>query len=124
MQVLVFNAGSSSLKFGVFRLGPGILEVFKGWYERFRNGRCEFLYRRGDENERGVADWDDIEAALKLIPAVLARYGFTLLDAIGHRVVHGGAKFSAPVVLDDRTVEAIKDLRRLPRSIIPPTSKR
>src|SRR5690606_22169819 len=38
MQILVFNAGSSSLKFGMFSVGTETREVFKGSYERFRGG--------------------------------------------------------------------------------------
>ncbi len=38
MQVLVFNVGSSSLKFGVFNVEGDTHEVFKGSYERFRDG--------------------------------------------------------------------------------------
>ena len=113
MHILVFNAGSSSLKFGVFRLDAedGAMEVFKGSYERFRDGRSEFRFRHGDTDERGTADIGDIDRAIEAIPAVLDRFGLTEIGAIGHRVVHGGARFSAATILDDATVAEIE--RRL-----------
>nr|WP_295469670.1 acetate/propionate family kinase [Mesorhizobium sp.] len=115
MHILVFNAGSSSLKFGVFRLDAedGAIEVFKGSYERFRDGRSEFRFRHGDTDERGTADIGDIDRAIEAIPAVLDRFGLSAIDAIGHRVVHGGARFSAATILDDATVAEIDALTPL-----------
>ena len=73
MRVLVVNAGSSSLK----------LRVVDG---------AEVLAGRADLPAVGVASPDDIAGALSdLAP----------FDAVGHRVVHGGAAFRAPVVVDD-----------------------
>lgn len=115
MHILVFNAGSSSLKFGVFRLDAedGAIEVFKGSYERFRDGRSEFRFRHGDTDERGTTDIGDIDRAIEAIPAVLDRFGLAAIDAIGHRVVHGGARFSAATILDDSTVAEIDALTPL-----------
>jgi len=115
MHILVFNAGSSSLKFGVFRLDAedGAVEVFKGSYERFREGRSEFRFRRGDADERGTADIGGIDRAIEAIPGVLHRFGLNDIGAIGHRVVHGGARFSAATILDDATVAEIDALTPL-----------
>ena len=63
MIVLVFNAGSSSLKFGVFRIDANVNEVFKGSYERFGNGRCDYRFRHGTIDERGQADCGGIGEA-------------------------------------------------------------
>lgn len=115
MHILVFNAGSSSLKFGVFRLDAedGAVEVFKGSYERFRDGQSEFRFRQGDADERGTADIGDIDRAIEAIQGVLERFGLTDIGAIGHRVVHGGARFSAATILDDATVAEIDALTPL-----------
>ncbi len=56
MQVLVFNAGSSSLKFGIFSVTTETHEVFKGSYERFRAGGCECRFRHGETDERGAVE--------------------------------------------------------------------
>ncbi|MCO5082729.1 MAG: acetate/propionate family kinase [Rhizobiaceae bacterium] len=113
MQILVFNAGSSSLKFGVFRLDEEMKEIFKGSYDRFRDGGCDFRFRKDEIDERGRAEHADIGAAIAAIPAVLERFGLDEIDAIGHRVAHGGGKFPAPAVLDDATVAEIETLTPL-----------
>lgn len=113
MLVLVLNAGSSSLKFGVFSAGDDTREVFKGSYERFRNGSCEYRFRHGETDERGAAAFASPSDALKGVPDALKRFDLNSIDAIGHRIVHGGARFSAPTLLDDDTVEAIAALTPL-----------
>src|SRR5690606_42152601 len=65
MQILVFNAGSSSLKFGVFSVATETHEVLRGSYERFRDGECEYRLRQGDADERGTASFDSPGEALK-----------------------------------------------------------
>jgi acetate kinase len=113
MQVLVFNAGSSSLKFGIFSVGTETREVFKGSYERFRGGGCEYRFRHGETDERGSAEFGSPGEALKGVPAALKRFGLDTIDAVGHRIVHGGAKFSVPTLLDDEIVEAVAALTSL-----------
>ncbi len=112
MQILVFNTGSSSLKFGVFRLDREMTEVFKGSFDRFGDG-CDFRFRKDGLDERGRAPHADIAAAIAAMPAVLARFGLGSIDAIGHRVAHGGGRFSAPAILDDETIAEIEALTPL-----------
>jgi acetate kinase len=83
VNVLVLNAGSSSLKWERIGLGTG--------------------ERRGGEVEE-VADQVDAVAA------VIAELGDAQVDAVGHRVVHGGEAFTAPTVLDDGTVARLREL--------------
>src|SRR5690606_9942959 len=105
--VLVFNAGSSSLKFSIFSVGTETREVFKGSYERFQAGECAYRFRHDDIDERGTARFETPAQAVDGVPAALARFGLEAIEAVGHRIVHGGAEFSAPTLLDDETVEAI-----------------
>jgi len=113
MKILVFNAGSSSLKFGAFSVGPTAEEVFKGSFERFREGQCDYRFRHDGTDEHGTAECGDIGIALERVPDVLKRFGLEAVDAIGHRVTHGGSKFTAPAILDDRAVGAIEELTPL-----------
>lgn len=113
MQVLVFNAGSSSLKFGVFSVATDTRELFKGSYERFRAGGCEYRFRHGETDERGAAAFTNPGDALKGVPDALKQFALDSVDAVGHRIVHGGARFSAPTLLDDETVEVITALTPL-----------
>ncbi|WP_017536787.1 acetate/propionate family kinase [Nocardiopsis halophila] len=83
MQVLIVNTGSSSVKLAV--LGPG----------------DEQLGSSTLELREGAVTAEQLEAALAELPRV---------DAVGHRVVHGGEEFRDPVVLDDRVVERIRSV--------------
>ena len=91
MHILVINAGSSSLKFSVFDMSTGTT--------RFKH-----------ELEIGP---QDIKAAMAQIPAALAEAGETTVDAIGHRVAHGGANFRDATLIDDSVMQAIDELSLL-----------
>jgi acetate kinase len=92
--VLVLNAGSSSLKFEVLEPVSGATTV-EGHLERIET--------------------DGFGAALGEVTARLdaAGVGAADLRVIGHRVVHGGSTFTAPVLVDDAVVRRIEDLVHL-----------
>lgn len=113
MRTLVFNAGSSSLKFGVFDVASDTWEVFKGSFERFREGMCDFRFRCGKADQRGSVSHASINEAIAAIPGVLEQFGLAAPDAIGHRVAHGGSTFPVPAILDDAIVVKIEDLSPL-----------
>jgi acetate kinase len=96
--VLVLNAGSSSLKYQLVVPETGEVQA-KGIIERI------------GEAGSSIADHD---AAMRAMQDQLAAAGVDLdtlgLRAVGHRVVHGGPKFSDPTVIDDEVVDEIKDL--------------
>ncbi len=114
MRILVFNAGSSSLKFGVFDIGDAgaNAQVFKGSFDRFGADGC--TYRHGVAvSVTETAPYRDIAQAVAAVPALLAANGVTGLDAIGHRIAHGGAEFAAPALLDAPTLARIETLTPL-----------
>ncbi|HTR00958.1 MAG TPA: acetate/propionate family kinase [Candidatus Acidoferrum sp.] len=116
MRILVFNAGSSSLKFGIFDLGLADSRVFKAEFVGFSADGCELRYRIGGEaaDEQAVADHvTSLEAAVRKVPAVLATFGFGEFAAVGHRVVHGGDRFRAATLIDDEVEHAIDECGRL-----------
>lgn len=109
MRVLVFNAGSSSLKFGVF---DSDRQLFKGSFARFREGGCVYVFQ-GSGNEQGHAPHADLDAAIAAVPAVLEQRGLTEVEAVGHRIAHGGEAFAVPTLLDDTTILQIEALTPL-----------
>ncbi len=114
MRILVFNAGSSSLKFGVFDLDPGAplnrtRHVFKGSFDRFTPGGCETSFN----GTRGRAPHADLGAAIAAVPQVLTDHGVEGLDAIGHRIAHGGARFTEATELTPEVMEQIAALTPL-----------
>ncbi|MEU8315467.1 acetate kinase [Micromonospora sp. NPDC048169] len=88
-RILVLNSGSSSVKYRLYD-GDDVLD--KGTVERI------------GEPGGGPADH---ESAVR---EIIGRLDLTGLAGVGHRVVHGGRKFSAPVRVDDAVVDAIEDL--------------
>ncbi|MFF6997391.1 acetate kinase [Streptomyces sp. NPDC008313] len=115
-RVLVLNSGSSSVKYQLLdmrdtsRLAVGLVERIG---ERTSRLRHTPLMRGGDSRETNgpIADH---EAALKAVADELARDGLGLdsaeLTAIGHRVVHGGRRFTEPTVVDDAVLTEIERL--------------
>lgn len=111
MKILVFNAGSSSLKFGVFDMAVEDSRVFKGEFERFSNGSCQFHYRAGGEkgeNRTRSAPIPTVEEAISHVPALLTEFGYDRFDAIGHRIAHGGEKFHEATLINDEVQRHIE----------------
>lgn len=93
--VLVINAGSSSLKYQVFDASTFEISA-KGVVERI--GENGFVSNHDEALELVVKQLVDFEVSLEDI------------DAVGHRVVHGGAKFKEPVLIDDGVIAEIESL--------------
>ena len=113
MKVLVFNAGSSSLKFGVFETKNGDAELLRGGFDRFGPEGCDATLRWPDGREEGRAPHEDLGAAIAAVPSVLEARGLAGIDAVGHRVAHGGERFASATRLDDDTIAEIERLTPL-----------
>lgn len=114
MRILVINCGSSSLKLGVFQMeGSQATETFKATFDRFGDGQCDYRIGIGGKAEAGQAPHGDIAGVLKALPEILSDRGIGGLDAVGHRVVHGGKRFRATTVLDKAITDAIEALTPL-----------
>ena len=117
MRILVFNAGSSSLKFGVFDVAPAAplehtRQIFKGAFDRFGADGCDASLGT-DTPARSRAPHTSLADAIAAVPPVLAEHGVEGLDAIGHRIAHGGAEFDRATRLDDAILERISALTPL-----------
>ena len=121
MNVLVINAGSSSLKYQLLNPATGEL-LAKGLCERIGiDGR--FTYKpqlAGKEaiKEAEVAMPTHSEAIQTVLDALVdAKNGVVKsmkeIDAVGHRVVHGGEKFAQSVVITDEVMKAIEECNPL-----------
>ena len=106
MLVLVINSGSSSLKYQVRDTANGEL-LAKGMIDRI-----------GEEAvpDHGAA----LEELSRRLPDAL---GGRSIDAVGHRVVHGGERFSAPVIIDNEIVRSIERLSPLAPLHNPPSAR-
>jgi len=114
-RLCVLNAGSSSLKFGVYGTRGGLRRLQVGAIEGI-GGRARFWIASADGKPLHEASLDapNHAAALDAVAAVpdgpLAREA---LVAFGHRVVHGGPDMTQPVVVDAATLARIEALNPL-----------
>jgi acetate kinase len=112
MTFLVFNAGSSSLKFSGLEQET-LRELFSGLVDwKISGGQAQVVFQKEDgANSRHQAALPDYTTAvghvLKLLPAT------TNITGCGHRVVHGGTRFQQSVLIDDWVKEAIAGLADL-----------
>jgi acetate kinase len=111
--VLVLNAGSSSLKYSLVD-GESGESLAKGVVERIGEA-TGLLTHHGPEGESHREQVvDSHEKALAAVLEAFGAHGPDLdeagLVAVGHRVVHGGDRFSAPALVDDQLVETVREL--------------
>jgi acetate kinase len=113
-NVLVINAGSSSLKYSLVDAGSGTA-LATGLVERIGESSGVLTHTGPDgeahRTEREVATHED---ALRDAIAAFEEHGPKLVDteiaAVGHRVVHGGARFGDPVLVDDELIDKVTEL--------------
>ncbi len=119
MKVLVLNAGSSSVKFTLFAMGKEQV-LAKGQVERVGSDRPNLIYKRNDgfESQETPAVKNHTDALRcicdKLIdPEVGVLKSLDEVQAIGHRVVHGGERATRPVIVSDEVKQIIRDCFQL-----------
>lgn len=119
MKVLVINCGSSSLKFQLIDSASEEC-LAKGLCERIGIDGSMITYApAGGEKEKTVTPMPDHTEAIRLVLETLANPGTGVvksldeIGAVGHRVVHGGEKFSQSVVIDDKVMTAVEECNEL-----------
>ena len=126
MQILVLNSGSSSLKYQLFDMDTEDVLV-SGAVEKIGAIDSTITHKLPNQKiKRNISILDHSEA----IDVVLANlmdenYGvikdLSAIDAVGHRVVHGGSKFSESVIIDEKVLNTIEDLSDLAPLHNPPS---
>ena len=119
MKILSVNAGSSSLKFQMYEM-PEEKVLISGVFERIGLENGMYTIKLNGEKIKKEADLKDHSVAVEiLIKELLENKVIESLDEIkgvGHRLVHGGEKYSESVVINDdviKTVEELSDLAPL-----------
>lgn len=119
MNVLVINCGSSSLKYQLIETDSEEV-LAKGLCERIGiDGSAITHTPKGGDKVTTTVPMKDHTDAVKLVIEKLtdATVGVIKsldeIDAVGHRVVHGGEKFATSVVIDDEVMEAIAECNDL-----------
>lgn len=116
MKLLSVNAGSSTLKFRLYEM-PEEEIIMKGNYERIGLDGSKYSLTIGDKKEsQEVAMHDHKDAVSLLLKHLLEHNAISSLDeieAVGHRVVHGGSKYSQSVLLNEDVVAEIEAISPL-----------
>jgi len=119
MDILALNCGSSSVKYQLFDWDKKVV-VAKGMVERVVIGDSFILHEvPGRETYREDSDCPDHKTAVDLILRTLTSPNHGVLQdikqiaAVGHRVVHGGEKFTKSVLIDDEVLAAVTEVQHL-----------
>lgn len=128
MKILVINAGSSSLKYQLVDTDLDKM-LAKGLCERV-GSKDSYIKHGADKDERIFAQYmADHEEALKVVfDALIHSERSTItsideIDAIGHRIVHGGNYFDSSVLITDEVLQKIESLCTLAPLHNPPALK-
>ncbi|MGJ5179825.1 acetate/propionate family kinase [Bradyrhizobium oligotrophicum] len=114
-HILTLNAGSSSIKFALFEADADLIETMRGQIEGLGSAAPHLEAKlRGDtlaDERLGSARAADHETALDVVLELLQRaIGRTAVDAVGHRIVHGGLEFARPAIIDEDVVRRLEAL--------------
>jgi acetate kinase len=112
-RILTINGGSSSIKFALFEAGDPLRRILEGRIERIGLPESTLQVKgvnQADNVSRLVTAPDHTAAVGALMDWIEERLGRDALTAVGHRVVHGGPKYSDPQLI---TREMVEDLRQL-----------
>ncbi len=119
MKILVLNCGSSSLKYQLFDM-EGEVVLAKGLCERIGIEGSRLKHQPTDKEDVVFNDYlENHDVAVSKVMEALTNpvYGvvksMTEINAVGHRVVHGGEYFSSSVVIDDAVKEALEKCSEL-----------
>ncbi|MEI3529576.1 MAG: acetate kinase [Bacilli bacterium] len=116
MKILSVNAGSSSLKFQMYEM-PEEKVLISGYIEKIGMPDCFWTVKVNGEKIKNARPLNNhTEAVEVLIEELLKNHIVESLEEIkgvGHRVLHGGEKYSDSVIITDEVVEDIKALTKL-----------
>jgi acetate kinase len=112
-RILTINGGSSSIKFALFEAGDSLRRILEGGIERIGLPEATLRVKGVDQADnfvRSLTAPDYTVAVGTLMDWIEQPSGRDALAAVGHRVVHGGPKYSEPQRI---TAEMVEDMRLL-----------
>src|SRR5690554_4389923 len=118
MKVLIINAGSSSIKYQLISM-PSEQVICQGIVERIGTKDAIFMYRTDTAEVNKTMEVRNHRAGLESIAKLLVDPKIGVLkdageiDAVGHRVVHGGNSFSMTTLIDQQVKDKINELAAL-----------
>ncbi len=113
-SVLTINGGSSSIKVALFEVGDSLQRILEGGIDRIGLPEAAFVVKglnQADNFNRSVTAPNHTAAVGVLMDWIEERIRRGELTAVGHRVVHGGPKYSEPQRITTEMVEELHQLR-------------
>lgn len=116
MKILSVNCGSSTLKFSLFNMETEAV-IASGNFERINFGSSFYTIKLNGEKIKEEIDLPNHKVAAEILLDKLVSLGIINsleeIEGVGHRIVHGGSKYSESVLITDEVVEDIKELYSL-----------
>ncbi len=116
MKIIAVNAGSSSLKFQLLSM-PEETVIASGVIERIGLPDGVFTIKQNGDKDSLTEDIPDHTVAVEMLLKTLVDKNivesYEDIAGVGHRVVHGGEKFSDSVLIDDTVIKAIEEVSDL-----------
>ncbi|MDH3321865.1 MAG: acetate kinase [Flavobacteriaceae bacterium] len=115
MKILIINSGSSSIKYQLIHM-PSEKVICSGMVERIGLDNAKIHFNSDQDDLKEIVDIPDHQVGLEKIAALLLDDKVGVINSadeinvVGHRVVHGGCKFSETVVIDAEVKDKIKEL--------------
>lgn len=113
MKILSVNAGSSSLKFTLFEMPEG-KEIIGGYFEKIGLEDSFYSIKMNGEKTKKVVKVSNHADAVKILIDELIDNkvinSLEELDGVGHRLVHGGEKYTDSVIINDDVINTVTDL--------------
>ena len=113
---LVLNGGSSSLKFSLYEM-PSEKMIINGLIEKIGAKDSSYTLKYDGNKESKDEFVDNHESAVQLMFNILKNKGYIKsifdISGIGHRVLHGGEKYSDSVLITDEVIKDIESLTKL-----------
>ena len=118
MKILVLNSGSSSLKYQLIDMTNEEV-MAKGNFERIGHGNSFVTQKVGEDKHVIEHNVKNHEEAIKFVLEQFTNEEYGVIksldeiDAVGHRLVHGGEKFSSSVIITDEVVKQVEECSSL-----------
>jgi len=110
--ILVLNIGSSSIKFALYRVGNELICLWRGNLDAIGEDSARLLAQdqNGEQFNQAVKAFNHNDALRTLLDWLEELPTDTRLIAAGHRVVHGGTHFNAPILISTEVINGLKVL--------------
>ncbi len=122
MKILSVNAGSSSLKFQMYEM-PEEKVLISGVFERIGIGNSFYTIKLNGEKIKKEREVSNHEDAVKILTEELLENkvvsSLDEIEAIGHRMVHGGDKYQTSTIIDEDVIKATEEFLDLAPIHIP-----